>query len=65
MTIMLMCPHCGWMFVEDRVVPAHRWKLRTCPGSGQVPRNPESDRRPLWKDEMNQSCGSAPDEDRP
>jgi hypothetical protein len=21
-----------------------------CPGSGQVPRNAESDRRPLWKD---------------
>jgi Rad3-related DNA helicase len=23
-----------------------------CPGSGQVPRNAESDRRPLWKDEQ-------------
>lgn len=21
-----------------------------CPGSGQIPRNPESDKRPLWKD---------------
>lgn len=41
------------------LVPAHQWKLWspvhgvievTCPGADQHPRNPESDRRPLWKD---------------
>lgn len=25
-------------------------EVRPCPGSQQAPRNPESDKRPLWKD---------------
>jgi hypothetical protein len=49
-----MCPHCGWRFDSDRLsgglVPGHDFSGWSCPGSGQTPRNPESDRRPLWKD---------------
>jgi len=56
------CPHCGWQFDarESRLVPSHKWldarnfaEGDLCPGIGQVPRNPESDKRPLWKDETN------------
>lgn len=59
---MLMCPYCGLIY-DPNEVP---WHLRSvaqlvpehflgdgperCPGSWQNPRNPESDRRPLWKD---------------
>jgi hypothetical protein len=41
------------------LVPAHDWQLWSpvrgqfgveCPGTEQCPRNPEADRRPLWKD---------------
>jgi len=38
------------------LVPTHDWWTThegvpvECPGSAQCPRNPESDRRPLWKD---------------
>lgn len=53
----LMCPHCGWRYPVGRgrgLVPGHAVRgYRTgmyCPGSAQNPRNPESDRRPLWKD---------------
>lgn len=54
-----MCPHCGWKFPTRRakrgLVPPHPWEpsgmLRAfCPGSSQIPRNPLSDFRPLWKD---------------
>lgn len=60
---MLMCPHCGWeynpLLVRYRrsspheLVPMHRFPRGRgqpeCPGFRQHPRNPESDRRPLWK----------------
>jgi hypothetical protein len=55
-----MCPHCGWRFDallarECNLVPRHAYPPtpvggRLCPGSEQGPRNPDSDRRPLWKD---------------
>ena len=53
-----MCPHCGWKFPASRaqggLVPTHDYPppcRSVCPGSKQAPRNPLSDRRPLWKDE--------------
>lgn len=62
---MSMCPHCGWQYdqaAEEKKrknpipgkVPTHDYPKMcrsVCPGSGQVPRNPETDNRPLWKDE--------------
>ncbi len=38
------------------LTPIHSWtapddKSYRCPGSEQTPRNAESDRRPLWKDD--------------
>ncbi len=53
-----MCPHCGWKFDAAQckgLVPPHMWERGPkdcirCPGSEQAPRNPDSDRRPLWKD---------------
>ncbi len=54
-----MCPHCGQLWSARAVhkhghlIPEHNFPLKgtdKCPGSGQVPRNPESDMRPLWKD---------------
>lgn len=54
-----MCPHCGWRFdallahSNNSLVPAHEYPLgsrQSCQGSNQTPRNPDSDRRPLWKD---------------
>lgn len=53
----LMCPHCGWRYTmgqfdaADGLVPDHH---AACPGSKQHPRNPDSDRRPLWGVELNQ-----------
>lgn len=58
------CPHCGWRFSaaakrsNNGLVPSHlsdcgdrdKVKLGQCPGSDQIPRNAEADRRPLWKD---------------
>lgn len=64
-----MCPHCGWRFdallahqnkFGAGLVPEHAYPRygpvggRLCPGSNQNPRNPESDRRPLWKDLPNE-----------
>lgn len=63
MTIMA-CPHCGREYSQRAckpLVPEHGYSpprrgveiavtAMVCPGSGQVPRNAESDRRPLWKD---------------
>lgn len=53
-----MCPHCGLRYDRqicgDGLVPVHHAAEPTrgvCPGSGQVPRNPETDRRPLWSEE--------------
>ena len=47
-----MCPHCGWIFAgTTRLVPKHDIDSIPCPGSEQNPRNPDSDKRPLWKDE--------------
>jgi hypothetical protein len=51
-----MCPFCGALFQPTgaRLIPDHKIELertdewQPCPGSGQHPRNPESDRRPLW-----------------
>lgn len=51
----LKCPHCGLVYARKRgiwLVPRHKYAGRRCEGSGQVPRNPESDKRPLWKDEV-------------
>jgi hypothetical protein len=51
-----MCPHCGEIFKmrSDALIPTHDFPKpcrSVCPGSGQYPRNPKTDRRPLWKDE--------------
>lgn len=62
---MLMCPHCGWQYdpaeeekrrktFNHSLVPTHDYPKMcrsVCRGAGQIPRNPESDRRPLWKDQ--------------
>lgn len=56
--VKLMCPHCGLLFgyadLRDRLIPGHAVRgYKTgmyCPGSNQNPRNPETDRRPLWKE---------------
>ncbi len=48
-----MCPYCGWQYNGAGLVPHHTYgpfDAQDCPGVGQGPRNPESDRRPLWKD---------------
>jgi hypothetical protein len=50
-----MCPHCGEIFTRlaDSLIPTHDFPKpcrEVCPGSGQTPRNPDSDRRRLWKD---------------
>ncbi len=63
----LSCPWCGWRFpagrkAETGLVPVHMLlpeesgrlaAVEECPGSNQNPRNPESDLRPLWKDQVN------------
>lgn len=50
----IICPHCGmepkWL-EHFSLVPEHSFAGRRCEGSHQVPRNSESDRRPLWKDD--------------
>jgi hypothetical protein len=51
-----MCPHCGkiWSGMKD-LIPTHDFPVpcrAVCPGSGQCPRNPLTDKRPLWKDEQ-------------
>lgn len=53
----MKCPHCGREYSAGAckpLVPAHSWprtEAKRCPGSGQTPRNAESDMRLLWKDE--------------
>lgn len=49
------CPRCGRRFSREdldrgALLPQHRSLLRPCHGSGQYPRNTESDRRPPWTD---------------
>lgn len=56
------CPFCGRVFAEHcELIPSHNYTPKIqqpgihvsayCPGSGQHPRNPESDRRKLWSEE--------------
>jgi len=65
----VMCPHCGHLFTNTsltRLIPFHAsldgpgdlpYSI-PCPGSEQVPRCPESDRRPLWNGAPNPHfCG--------
>ena len=49
----MKCPHCGRIYPNLRtaLIPRHQLGSEVCPGSGQYPRNAESDKRPLWKDE--------------
>lgn len=52
-----MCPHCGALVaVPDGLTATHDDPAPTravCPGSRQNPRNPQSDRRPLWNGDPN------------
>lgn len=51
-----MCPHCGQLFRSSSLIPIHDEAppaRAVCPGSGQNPRNPLSDRRPLWNGKIN------------
>jgi hypothetical protein len=54
-----MCPHCGELFVQldNGLIPSHfdsAFEVHgICAGTGQGPRNPESDRRPLWNGKPN------------
>lgn len=52
-----MCPHCGEIVgTADGLTDYHDYPKptrETCPGSKQVPRNAESDRRVLWNGEDN------------
>ena len=53
--ILYMCPYCGEISgrLKFSLIRIHHFPLLSgekCPGSEQIPRNPESDRRPLWKD---------------
>jgi hypothetical protein len=54
----MMCPHCGWTYDPSingegySLVPNHWFKAVDCPGQGQHPRNAESDKRPLWREEQ-------------
>jgi hypothetical protein len=59
---MLICPFCGWKYrpreyqpalSPHEFVPHHPYPQpggSWCPGTEQHPRNPETDRRRLWKD---------------
>jgi len=62
----MKCPHCGREYSQQAcrpLIPGHTIEIKEeqptmtvisgkrCPGSGQTPRNAESDMRPLWKDE--------------
>lgn len=51
-----MCPHCGAeVEIHDSLTEFHNWGFAqvVCPGSGQNPRNAESDGRPLWSGQPN------------
>lgn len=49
-----MCPHCGKVDgrLKDSLIREHIFEGKPCPGIGQVPRNPTTDHRPLWKDQV-------------
>lgn len=53
-----MCPNCGKLFKPCKLIPSH-YELYyeilriNCQGSKQIPRCPESDKRPLWNGELN------------
>jgi hypothetical protein len=53
----IMCPECGQIFdKQGPLVPNHisiNSLPSNCAGSGQAPRNPESDKRPLWNGQPN------------
>ena len=63
----MKCPHCGKVYANLRssLIPDHpcvverdwpgNYVMIQCPGSGQYPRNAESDKRPLWKDEKKEA----------
>ncbi len=60
MTDPMMCPYCGdLVHLRHGLTRAHPLSNRapgdpeTCPGSEQNPRNPWSDRRPLWNGQAN------------
>lgn len=54
----VMCPHCGVLFEcrrlkHGRLIPTHDYPKpcrAVCPGTHQNPRNPETDKRPLWSE---------------
>ncbi len=54
-----MCPECGILFgrLRNGLVPVHHTRIgastKRCEGSGQAPRNPLSDGRPLWNGKRN------------
>lgn len=49
-----MCPYCGRIVrVRRSWTASHHNQVESCPGSGQPPRNPESDGRPLWNGKPN------------
>lgn len=49
-----MCPHCGALFDSDYSIPVHFYENGAyCSGTGQVPRNPLTDGRPLWNGRSN------------
>lgn len=50
---MVMCPYCGDLFrARTGLIPEHGVGAN-CLGSLQIPRNPESDGRPLWNGKSN------------
>lgn len=56
----MKCPHCGREYssrARKPLIPTHDYPptcRSVCPGSGQTPRNAETDFRPLWKDEIHE-----------
>jgi hypothetical protein len=54
---LMKCPYCGREYSMRAcrpLIPIHEFPEPSlvCPGSNQYPRNAESDRRPLWKDDQ-------------
>lgn len=58
-----MCPHCGEIVPVKGLTAWHfeRETQKNCPGSQQVPRCAESDRRPLWNGKPNPHFGTQSD----
>ena len=59
-----MCPQCGELFGTLRrgMIPEHYppESRQKCPGTGQAPRNPASDLRPLWNGKPNPHVPAKP-----